>query len=87
MAELLEKIGAERPGEALALFEEELQGQLAREDLEEAADSARQLLRRLVAHDMSARAKGLEALCEGRGLSLESESSSSSSSSSEEEQQ
>ena len=87
LAELLEKIGAERLGEALALFEEELQGQLAREDLEEAADSARQLLRRLVAHDMSARAKGLEALCEGRGLSLESESSSSSSSSSEEEQQ
>ena len=41
----------------------------------------------VVAHDMSARAKGLEALCEGRGLSLESESSSSSSSSSSEEEQ
>ena len=79
LAELLEKMEGGRLDEAFALFEEELRGQLARGDMEEAADSARQLYRRLVAtHELTARARELEVLCEGQKLSLESGSSGSS---------
>ena len=78
LAELLEATA--HVDEAVALFEEELRGQIAREDYEEAADSARQLRRRLVRLEMVEKAQELESMCEGWGLSLEETSSSSSSS-------
>ena len=76
LAELLE--ATDHADEAVALFEEELRGQIAREDYEEAADSARQLRRRLVRLEMVEKAQELEAMCAGWGLSLEDTSSNSS---------
>jgi tetratricopeptide (TPR) repeat protein len=79
LAELLEAMSC-GPGayadEAVALFEEELRGHITREDNEEAADSARQLHRRLVRHEMAEKVRELEELCQGLGLSLEETSSS-----------
>jgi hypothetical protein len=81
LAELLEAMplgSGARLDEAMALFEEELWGQLARADLEEAADSARQLHRRLSHHEKMEQLQVLETLCVEHSLSLSSSSSISS---------
>eukprot|EP01043_Picozoa_sp_COSAG02_P053357 COSAG02_NODE_5876_length_3970_cov_3.517696_2_plen_829_part_00 len=77
LAELLEASGnGAMLDEAVKLFEEELRGQIAREDREEAADSARQLHRRLIRYEMAEKARELEATCLSWGISLEASSSS-----------
>ena len=53
------------------MFEEELRGQIARDDHEEAVDSARQLRKRLVRFEMTEKIRELEAMCEDWGLSLD----------------
>ena len=81
LAELLEAMSCGNRAltdEAVALFEEELRGQIARDDHEEAADSARQLRQRLVRFEMTEKIRELEAMCEDLGLSLEAATRSSS---------